>query len=1078
VKRQFIAIAAGFLALLGLPAGAETTTVESYAPLAAKAAPAAPTRSHNARAKRVKQVILGTPAADAMPNNTASTAARFGVPLQIGFGRAVPGYDRDVAAQLDWDQTAEGTQVAALSITSPNAAALRIGVLVDSLPAEAMLRFYAQYGETLYEVSGQEILETIARNVAAGDDSSNAHTYWAPPVDAPAVTMEIELPATARPSQVRIGTPHVTHMITSASRNFEMPKVDGTVEAAAACENDAMCSTATWGSQMNAVARMQFNVGASGYYCTGTLLGNTGGTATPYFLTANHCISDATSASTLQTDWFFRSASCGSASAGAYQVLNGGATLLYHSATTDTSFLRLNGNPPAGVTFAGWQVSSVPPVGSGITAIHQPRGDWEKISFGSIGGYTVCTAPDSLGRFSCTNPSSVPTGATFYEAVWSSGITEPGSSGSALFSNTGKYVIGQLYGGSSNCTNIALGELYGRLDVAYNAAGGLSQYLNPAIPSLALTISKSGTGAGTVTSSPGGVTCGTTCSGMFTQDSTVVLTAAATPGSLFAGWSGACSGTINTCSVTMSTAKSATATFNLAPPVALTVSRIGAGTGSITSTPAGISCGSTCSTTFPAASLVTLTATPSGLSSFAGWSGACSGTGSCSVTLNSATSVTANFAPPPILSITKGGTGTGTVTSTTSGISCGATCSSVYPPNNLVSLTAVADAGSVFAGWGGACTGTRGCAVSMTASKDVTATFNLAVPRTSTYVLTVTPAGTGAGVVTSNPAGISCGLTCSAMMAANVSVIMTATPSTGSTFAGWSGACSGTGFCTVPMSAATSVTATFNVTPPTGTNQMLTIVPAGTGSGSVVSAPAGIDCGATCSGSFPSGTMVRLTATPAMGSTFAGFSGACVNTRSTCSITLNAAATVTVTFNGNGTPPPPPPTMQTLSVSLAGTGSGSVASSPAGISCGATCSANFTTGTMVSLTPTAASGSTFGGWSGACSGTGACTVTLNAASSVMATFTASTPPPPGGANTLTISKLGAGASLGTVTSNSGGINCGATCSADYAAGTSVTLSAVPGPGRSFGGWSGGCVGTRLNCMLPVNAATTVTATFN
>ena len=48
----------------------------------------------------------------------------------------------------------------------------------------------------------------------------------------------------------------------------------------------------------------------------------------------------------------------------------------------------------------------------------------------------------------------------------------------------------------------------------------------------------------------------------------------------------------------------------------------------------------------------------------------------------------------------------------------------------------------------------------------------------------------------------------------------------------------------------------------------------------------------------------------------------------------------------------------------------------------------------------------------------------------------------------------------------------------YAAGTSVTLSAAIAMGRSFGGWSGGCVGTRLSCTLPVNAATTVTATFN
>jgi hypothetical protein len=76
-----------------------------------------------------------------------------------------------------------------------------------------------------------------------------------------------------------------------------------------------------------------------------------------------------------------------------------------------------------------------------------------------------------------------------------------------------------------------------------------------------------------------------------------------------------------------------------------------------------------------------------------------------------------------------------------------------------------------------------------------------------------------------------------------------------------------------------------------------------------------------------------------------------------------------------------------LVVSLAGTGSGSVTSSPAGISCGATCSAGFASGTSVTLTATPSTGSTFTGWSGACSGTAtSCVVTMNASQSVTAAF--------------------------------------------------------------------------------------------
>lgn len=83
-----------------------------------------------------------------------------------------------------------------------------------------------------------------------------------------------------------------------------------------------------------------------------------------------------------------------------------------------------------------------------------------------------------------------------------------------------------------------------------------------------------------------------------------------------------------------------------------------------------------------------------------------------------------------------------------------------------------------------------------------------------------------------------------------------------------------------------------------------------------------------------------------------------------------------------------PPTYA-LSVAKTGAGSGTVTSSPAGISCGATCTANFDSGTAVTLTAAAASGSTFAGWSGGgCSGTGTCAVTMNAATTVTATINA------------------------------------------------------------------------------------------
>ena len=192
--------------------------------------------------------------------------------------------------------------------------------------------------------------------------------------------------------------------------------------------------------------------------------------------------------------------------------------------------------------------------------------------------------------------------------------------------------------------------------------------------SFTLTLTKSGTGTGTVASSPPGIACGASCSADFASGTAVSLTATPDPGSTFAGWSGACSGT-GACSVTMDAAKSVSANFTASPGLfTLTVAKSGAGTGTVTSTPSGISCGTTCSASFASGAVVSLTASPDSGSTFAGWSGACSGTGACSVTMDAAKSVSANFnfTPPAELSsitvsptsVIGGNSSTGTLTLT------------------------------------------------------------------------------------------------------------------------------------------------------------------------------------------------------------------------------------------------------------------------------------------------------------------------------------------------------------------------------------------------------------------------------
>lgn len=154
------------------------------------------------------------------------------------------------------------------------------------------------------------------------------------------------------------------------------------------------------------------------------------------------------------------------------------------------------------------------------------------------------------------------------------------------------------------------------------------------VPGRILSVSKTGNGSGTVTSSPSGIDCGSQCSSAFETGAQVTLTAVAAPGSTFIGWTGACRGT-GTCTVRMSANQAVTAEFRSTG--ALVVSRIGTGSGTVSSRTSRVSCtgdtGQSCISWLPTSTVVTLTATPSRGSRFIGWMGACTGIAPCVVTI-------------------------------------------------------------------------------------------------------------------------------------------------------------------------------------------------------------------------------------------------------------------------------------------------------------------------------------------------------------------------------------------------------------------------------------------------------------
>jgi len=180
---------------------------------------------------------------------------------------------------------------------------------------------------------------------------------------------------------------------------------------------------------------------------------------------------------------------------------------------------------------------------------------------------------------------------------------------------------------------------------ATDAAGASASTTLTVVGDVTLSVFRTGAGTGTVTSNPAGINCGTDCSEAYVSGTVVTLTATAAGNSTFAGWSGCDTVSGATCTVTVSSGRTATAAFDL-QRFTLTVNKTGllSGQGGVTSNPPGIDCGSDCSEAYTSGTVVTLTASPSML--FGSWSGCDSVSGAtCTVTVTSTRSVTAGFVP-------------------------------------------------------------------------------------------------------------------------------------------------------------------------------------------------------------------------------------------------------------------------------------------------------------------------------------------------------------------------------------------------------------------------------------------------
>jgi len=239
----------------------------------------------------------------------------------------------------------------------------------------------------------------------------------------------------------------------------------------APCIENASCHNGSPAeSAKSAVALMQWIAGRYIYTCTGTLLNDTVSTSQiPYFLTANHCISNSTNASNMEA-YFQFSLSCGSTNCPAQTTPGGiqrlGATVKATGTTGDFTLLQLNQTPPAGSVFLGWNNAPIANTNNAqLYRISHPA--WAPQAYSD--GVVNTSAPTCQGW---------PRG----ERIYSRGVTggtEGGSSGSAVLNGSGQ-VVGQLSGACGTNTGNAC-------DNTNNATvdGAMAAYFSSVQPFLA-----------------------------------------------------------------------------------------------------------------------------------------------------------------------------------------------------------------------------------------------------------------------------------------------------------------------------------------------------------------------------------------------------------------------------------------------------------------------------------------------------------------------------------------------------------------------------------------------------------------
>src|SRR5688572_3262880 len=431
ILRRLLASAALVAASLAVFAQAPVVQGEPARPAKETAAPklrlAADPPSHQVRLAPVSEDEIEAVRARNRRAATAPSAAVQLKRLAVGVGRDV---DSEAGTRaLEW-VAVEGGHAARLSMTSPEAAALRVAVDLAGVATSVELVF-----------AGSSHPGRLFGPYRVGDIADRSQPWWSPMVPGDTLTIEFFAPGEASAADPRVV--QIGHLFTNPLESPEAKRGQD-IGTAGSCNVDLACSplntSTAFRNLANSVAQMVFNDAGVLFLCTGTLLNDTDtSTQRPWFYSANHCFDTESApfktaaqmqaiANTLTTLWFFDATACNSGTVNpGWQQVGGGATFLYNNVQSDALLLRLNNEPPSGAFYAGWDANPVA-VSSAQIGVHHPQGDLKKVSQGSVLRFT---------RWDDTSAAT-----QYIEVRWSSGTTEGGSSGSGLFTASGsQYVL-------------------------------------------------------------------------------------------------------------------------------------------------------------------------------------------------------------------------------------------------------------------------------------------------------------------------------------------------------------------------------------------------------------------------------------------------------------------------------------------------------------------------------------------------------------------------------------------------------------------------------------------------------------